>query len=388
MENKSRRIARIVSNHQLFQHLFDGVTDIRKHPSIGLRTILTSFFLMPFFSLTSLFSLDREARTQRFKSLFGCSRKLVVSDSTLRRVLGWLDPRQPRALLLKLLPSFERQGLLTRRLTDHSPLRRIGILDGSFMGGHWLSALCLSGRINVPALLAPRASQGDELTIGLPLMRASKALLGKAFPTLWLLDALYFIRPVFRLLRRLDAHLLIKLKDAEYRQVTQDAANLFQHFGGDREAKGFDPQRMCSWSIRQTTASFVGFPVQVVHLQECYPKRIRDQNVDCWIVTTDLSLSLEEVRQAAHLRWQIENNLFKRLNHLAGTKRFRVKDPRAFFNLLHLLCVAVAVLHALIDILSRHARIFKALLAGAKFTWRNLFARFAEAYEGPLFAPY
>lgn len=388
MENKTRRIAQIISNDQLFQHLFDGVTDIRKHPIIKLRTILTSLFLMPFFSLTSLLSLDRQARTQHFKTLFGCTRNLVVSDTTLRRVLGWLDPRQLHALLLKLLPPFERQGLLTLRLADDSPVRRIGILDGSFMGGHWLSVLCLSGRINVPALLAPRASQGDELTIGLPLLRASKALLGPAFPTLWLLDALYFISPVFRLLRRLGAHLLIKLKDAEYRQVTQDAANLFQHFGGDREAKGFDHQRLCSWRILQTTATFAGFPVQVLHLQEFYPKRKRDQNVNCWIVTTDLSLSLQEVREAAHLRWQIENNLFKRLNHLAGTKRFRVKDPRAFFNLLLLLCAAVAALHALTDILIHHACVFKALLAGAKFTWRNLFARLAEASSGPVFAPF
>lgn len=388
MENKKRRIARIVSNHQLFQHLFDEVTDIRRHPAIGLRTILTSFFLMPFFSLTSLFSLDREARTQRFKVLFGCSRKMVVSDSTLRRVLGWLDPHQLRTLLLKLLPPLERQGLLTTRLAPQAPRRRLGILDGSFMGGHWLSILYLSGRINLPALIAARNSQGDEMAASLPLIRASKALLGQAFPTLWLLDALYFTCPVFRLLRRAGAHLLIKLKDADYRQVTQDAANLFQHFGADQEAQGFDPQRLCSWTARQTLAAFAGFPVQVVHLQEFYPKRRHNPQVECWIVTTELSLSLEEIRQAAHCRWQIENNLFKRLNHLAGTKRFRVKDPRAFFNWLHLLCAAVGLLHALIDILSRHARVFKALLAGAKFTWRNLFARLAEACEGPLFAPH
>jgi IS4 transposase len=205
---------------------------------------------------------------------------------------------------------------------------------------------------------------------------------------LWLLDALYFTCPVFRLLRREKAHLLIKLKDAEYRQVTQDAANLFQHFGGDQEARGVDPQRLCSWTARQTLAAFAGFPVQVVHLQEFYLKRRHDPHVQCWIVTTELSLSLEEIRQAAHLRWQIENNLFKRLNHLAGTKRFRVKDPRAFFNWLHLLCAAVGLLHALIGILSRHARVFKALLAGAKFTWRNLFARLAEACEGPLLPPH
>ena len=92
-------------------------------------------------------------------------------------------------------------------------------------------------------------------------------------------------------------------------------------------------------------------------------------------------------REAAHLRWQIENNLFKRLNHLAGTKRFRIKDPRAFFNWLHLLCATVATLHALLHILNRHPLVFKTLRDGIKFTWRNLFSRLLETAEGPLFVP-
>ena len=66
--------------------------------------------------------------------------------------------------------------------------------------------------------------------------------------------------------------------------------------------------------------------------------------MSCWIVTTDSELTLEEVREAAHQRWEIENNVFKRISHLAGTKRFYFKDPRQFFNLLHIFLAAVAVL--------------------------------------------
>ncbi|MBA7715918.1 hypothetical protein ES703_124977 [subsurface metagenome] len=40
--------------------------DIRKNPEIPLRDIILSLFLMPFFGLTSLLSLDREARKKQF----------------------------------------------------------------------------------------------------------------------------------------------------------------------------------------------------------------------------------------------------------------------------------------------------------------------------------
>jgi hypothetical protein len=180
----------------------------------------------------------------------------------------------------------------------------------------------------------------------------------------------------------MGAHLLIKMKDSELRVVTKDAANLFAHFGGDTEARGFDPDRLCRWIARQTLSSFAGFPVQVVQLTETYAKSRGNPTVTCWIVTTDLSLSLVELREAAHLRWQIENNLFKRLSHLSGTKRFHFKDRRPFFNLLHIFAAAVTALEAFIHILRRHSRRFKAVLAGAKFTWISFFHLLAEQLEG------
>jgi len=62
--------------------------------------------------------------------------------------------------------------------------------------------------------------------------------------------------------------------------------------------------------MRKTLDSFEGYPVQVVHLKEHYPKRQQRRTESCWIVTTDLTLSLEELREAAHERWEIENNVF------------------------------------------------------------------------------
>jgi hypothetical protein len=362
--------------------IFEGIPDIRKNPSIGLQAILMSLFLMPAFALTSLLSLDAKARTRRLKELLGSQRKMVASDSTLRRVLGWLSPQQLRAVPLRLLRPFEQDRLLQRSLVEGGPARRIGIIDGSHMGGHWMSAACLVGKVVLPALLQPRRSQGDEQRAGLQLIKTAKVQLGVSFPSLWLLDALYFTSTFFQLIHGFGSHLLIKLKEADYRTVTRDAANLFEHFGGDQTDSGLDTNRLCRWTAYQTLESFAGFPVQVVRLTEHYYKRRTNAIVTCWIVTTDLSLSLAEIREAAHLRWRIENNLFKRLSHLSGTKRFYFKDPRPFFALLHIFAAALAALDAVIHILSRTPRVFKALLAGAKFTWRTFFGHLAELAEG------
>ena len=127
---------------------------------------------------------------------------------------------------------------------------------------------------------------------------------------------------------------------------------------------------------------FGRYPVQVVELREDYPKRKRDQTVRCWIVSTDMDLSLEEIREAAHQRWQIENGIFKRISHLAGTKTFYFKDPRQFFNLLRLFFAAMAVLDSIMVMLRDHPRVFAALKVGIKATWRNVFSRISEVLYG------
>jgi len=50
--------------------------------------------------------------------------------------------------------------------------------------------------------------------------------------------------------------------------------------------RGFDPERFCSWTIQKTSGEFAGYP--------------------------------EEAREAAHLRWHIENNVLNQIR--AGIK--------------------------------------------------------------------
>jgi hypothetical protein len=68
---------------------------------------------MPFFGLAchSLLFLDREARKKQFKKLFGSKRKMVVSDSTLKRVLNWLSRKTAIVFLLGFLKVFKKEGI-------------------------------------------------------------------------------------------------------------------------------------------------------------------------------------------------------------------------------------------------------------------------------------
>ncbi len=382
---KDKRIACLLKDKFKIRSILERTTDIRKNPSIKLQTILVSLFLMPFFSLTSLLSLDRESRTKAFKDLFGCKRKMVASDSTFRRVLGWLHNQQIAALLLSFLITFEKENLLQRQLVAGGTSKRLGILDGTYMGGHWLVTLCLTGKINYPALTRAYRKKGDELATSRKIINDSRKILGPTCPNLWLLDGLYFNKNTFCDVRNQHSHLLIKVEKAHFREVLRDAENLFQHFGGDLEKKGFDSQRLCSWKIEQTTDTFATYPVQILHLVEFYPKRKKNRHIECWIITTDLSLSLAEIREAAHLRWQIENNVFKRISHLSATKRFYFKDPRPFFNLLHIFFAAMALFDAIIYILRRQKELFKSLLDGIKPTQRNIFSQLKETFNYNIF---
>ena len=95
-------------------HLFDQVrrfADIRKKPQIRLQDILMCVLFMPFFSLTSLLGLDRTTRKCSFKRLFRSERKMVVSDSTVARVLNWLDEGQVQQFQRTFLGMFEDHRL-------------------------------------------------------------------------------------------------------------------------------------------------------------------------------------------------------------------------------------------------------------------------------------
>jgi hypothetical protein len=364
------------------------------HPRIRLKDILVSVFLMPYWGITALLRLDFHLRTPRMLKLFRSpkNKKVVVSDTTIARVLSWLDPQDCRAALLAPITTLNKEGLLQLRLTANGPSRRLAVIDGSQMGDHYLVAALLCGQVNCPILTEPCKGRGHELTTTQRLLPIAGQLLGPAAPQLWLLDALYFNHSTFSTVRNQNAHLLIKYSPKEneldtklFRDVLEDARCLFAAnttaIDPVEESHGFDSKRWCSWSMKKTSAEFAGYPVNIFRLEEHYPKRKKNIHTETWIITTDLTLEFEEAREAAHLRWQIENNEFKRLSHLAGTKTVYFKDPRPFFSMLRLFCLALTVFDTFFRILHSGETASKTLMQGCKFTWKSAFSQIWWQYS-------
>jgi hypothetical protein len=351
-------------------------------------------FLMPYWGFTALLRLDTHLRTPQMLRLFRCpkKKKVVVSDTTITRVLGWLNPEDSRKALLVPLRSLNQEGLLQRRLAPEGPSRRVGVIDGSEMGGHYLVAALLCGQVNYPVLAEPCKGRGHELKTAQRLLSTAHQLLDPAAPQLWLLDALYFNQPTFQTVRDQQAHLLIKYSPHEdqvqsklFRDVLQDAKALFAAPSSAVEPveqrQGFDAKRWCSWCMKKTSAEFAGIPVNIFFLVEDDPKRKKNPHTETWIIPTDLTLEFEETREAAHLRWQIENNEFKRLSHHAGTKTLYFKDPRPFFVMLRLFCLALVAFDAFFNILHPNQATSKALMQGCKFTWKSAFSQMWWHYQ-------
>ena len=190
--------------------------------------------------------------------------------------------------------------------------------------------------------------------------------------------------------RSLGFHVLVKSSDPGFRTVLQDARFLLAL--GDlaseevRRFTGFDLRSLCSWTLEVTSRTFAGFPLTVSHLRETFSKHQGAPPHEAWIVTTDLSLSPAELREAAYARWSIENDVFKKLSHLAGTKRFHFKDSSAFLSVLRILCAALTAFELAILIFNASKELFKAFRDGIKPTVFGLLSRLADFLENSVFA--
>jgi len=152
---------------------------------------------MTFYSLTSLPGLDRLSRKQSFNKLFGCTAKMVASDSTVNRTLRWLDSKEVEQLQRSFLPSMEQHYLSEIQLVPDCPSRRIGILDGSQMGQHHVVAFDLCGKIDYPLMVSSSHSRGKELPVAKQVVEQAAQLLVERFPELFLPDSLYSNQPFF-----------------------------------------------------------------------------------------------------------------------------------------------------------------------------------------------
>ena len=363
--------------------------DIRKTPFIPIKNIILSFCFTVFLGHKSLLAFDGASRTQAIRKLFAPRKDkwgMVCSDSTMQRVAHWLKESEAAEFLKSNYDLFKTLHNDKVVLAPGGKPRRIGVMDGSFMGGHYVCILSLVGKdMTYPWEVKGCAGRGYELTTAKSIIKALPEKASKRPFDLLLYDFLAFNAPLIKEVRQKGMHILIKGSSPDFRDVLKGALATFNSNQNDlfETYTGFDEKRLCAWIMQETTDMFAGYPVRIVRICEQPSKGLKKES---WILTTDFSLSPQELREAAYLRWSIENDVFKKISAQVGTKRFHSKNLHSFLIMLMLFCAALVAFQLALSILFTLSDEFKSLLGGMKHTLRNLFERLKELLEDQVFA--
>lgn len=261
------------------------------------------------------------------------NRKRTPSDTTLFRALEGWDTEGLRETLRETYRSLDRQGRMKVTLSTGRRIRAC-IQDGTDMGGHWMSVLVGIGQELTCGIDAePYEARGSELPASRRMMDRTVSVLGAGFATHVLYDALMADRvDLAKALRDWKMHLVVKTEE-EYLEPIRWAQELFASVRRQRDLdefgieviEGSDPERQVAytvWTVGDVKWTDLEPRLRVARIEETLLKgEDAGRRSIFWTITTDLSLRAAELRDLAHLRWRIENNLFKELNERVGSKR-------------------------------------------------------------------
>ncbi len=331
------------------------VRDPRKRPVIPAGDVFRLVLEMPALGQKSLLAVDEDARLPEFRRSYGCARKSVASDTSIKRVLEGMRSSQLRDFSYQAQDRLDEEELSEFRLSTGKRIR-VGVLDGSTFGNFWANVLVTSGGVDSVVDLEPYKGRGHELGAGRRLLKRAFGTLGSGYFNIVAADALYLDREDFRLCRELGSHLLVKTEGGETFTVIKDARSLFfprgrKIRGEVRCSKDIDRVRKIEYEIRWAEGFSWGdleHPLTVAHVREKHlkPAKGRPEEIEFWVVTTALGLEGDDLRELAHQRWHIENQVFKRLSALVGSKRCWSKKPEVFERLLRLWMLGMTLLAA------------------------------------------
>lgn len=234
------------------------------------------------------------------------------------------------------------------------------------MGGRYASALEILGAHAAVIDLEPAEGKGKELVASERLLRRAFGEYGPGFADILLGDGLYITQEMLRLARELGTHLLVKTKELGTLNILKDAESIFQASDFRREVEhrtGIDAVRKLKyeiWAARGFHHEGFGEELKVARVRIEMLKGDRKGQVETfWIVTTDLSLSAEDLRELAHLRWSIENHGFRAMNDQMNSKHrwTRGKNAAQIFEILMLFMLWTFLL-----VLAYHARLGESTL--------------------------
>jgi len=310
------------------------ITEHRKRPQIPLATVLNCVLEMVALGQRSLLEVDQHARSPAAKAWHGVKKRaLVVSDSTLERVVGQTNLAEARTVLHQSVQAIDSQGALSVSLGS-GRLIRAGVVDGSHFGGFPGCLFAVAGMVATPVDVE-MYTQGKELSASREMLSRIAGTFGKNFVDIVIGDGLYISKDhIIQCKQELRCDALVKTTEKGLCLI-QDAEGIFGMAGDSTKGiecvEGLDSER----GVRYKVVAAGGFqwddlPYQFkvarVEEEKLKPKPGQEKCELFWVITTDQSLSALEMRELAHMRWQIENNVFKRLNELVGSKRGWIRN--------------------------------------------------------------
>lgn len=288
-----------------------------------------SFFFQTLLGQSSIHQLDQWLRGSMAHDLFdrGASDPHGSDSTLLDAVDGWAlsDIRQSSRYLVNIL---RRQGQLSLELPGHQTVRPAA-LDGSEFGGHLFSVLTYPGA-DVQAIgdLEPYDTLGDERGASFQLLQRLKQSDESVGFSHLLMDGLYMNRSSFIRGLEMGFDPVIKTTQEELTcvQTLQDLWDAHQGdeslpeavfvIEGEDPCRGFEYEALQHTHIEWNDLTLNGIQIHITHTSG----RFEGQTETYWVFTSDQSLSARGLRQLAHHRWAIENNQFKELNELVGSK--------------------------------------------------------------------
>jgi hypothetical protein len=229
---------------------------------------------------------------------------------------------------------------------------RVGVVDGSGIGGQLASFLMLLGEVPTILALQRLKKKGKELPVTLRMLRQTPQRWGRGFLSLVLGDGLYPTTSFWKTCQSIGSDGVVKTDEITL-SIVQDANGIFdapQLLPGVDYITGTDAERGCRyrlWAVEALPWSNTEITLKVARVEETYLKGKRaGQTIRFWVLSQNQSLNALTLRKLAHWRWFIENNGFKALNEQVHSKHLFSHNPHAALVIAHLQLIGFMLLQA------------------------------------------
>ena len=363
-----------------FSSILNSMPEKRKSPEIGSGMVAQGVAVGAGLGVESLRHLDHALKEPGVRRGLRSDRERVASDTTVERVCGMTPKSWARVSLRASWRRMRSEGLLGVNLQGKR--LRVGVIDGTMLGGFMSSVLVEVGRVAAPICLGRIPKRGKELPVSEAVLQHVAGKEGQGFLSHLLGDGLYAAESFWRSCEAIGTAGVVKTDEVGSLLILQDANGIFDaspSLPGVEFVEGLDPVRGCSykvWAVAEMPWSNTERRLKVARVTETWLKgRFKGQTLSFWVISQDQTLDAVSLRELGHLRWFIENKVFRSFNEQANTKHCFSRNSRTALVIAALQMIGVLWVNAWRHALSTFKDRIRSLWDHGTFPLRRLRAK-------------